>query len=77
MKVVTDNMNRRHLNSQLAGRASVALHTNIFFKDRVVVETALVMKVGFVVANKVYCLGLCSPAPTLTLFMSSSARMAL
>lgn len=45
MKEVTDNMNRRHLNSQLAGRASVALHTNIFFKDRVVVETALVMKV--------------------------------
>lgn len=45
MKIITDNMNKRHLNSQLAGRASVALHTNIFFQNRVVVETALVMKV--------------------------------
>jgi hypothetical protein len=29
---------------QLAGRASVSLHTNIFFKDRVVTESALVMR---------------------------------
>ena len=36
----------RRAAAQLAGRASVALHTNVFFKGRVVVETALVMKVG-------------------------------
>jgi exosome complex exonuclease DIS3/RRP44 len=29
---------------QLAGRASVALHTNVFFRDRVVVEAGIVMK---------------------------------
>ena len=32
MRALCDNMNRRHLMSQLAGRASVALHTGIFFK---------------------------------------------
>lgn len=32
MRALCDNMNRRHLMSQLAGRASVALHTSIFFK---------------------------------------------
>jgi exosome complex exonuclease DIS3/RRP44 len=45
MKVICDNMNRRHLLAQLAGRASGALHTNIFFKNRVVIESALVMRV--------------------------------
>jgi exosome complex exonuclease DIS3/RRP44 len=37
-------MNRRHLMSQLAGRASAALHTHIFFRKRAVIETALVMR---------------------------------
>jgi exosome complex exonuclease DIS3/RRP44 len=45
MKALCDNMNKRHLMSQLAGRASVALHTNIFFKDKIVIEPALVMRV--------------------------------
>jgi exosome complex exonuclease DIS3/RRP44 len=44
MTALADNMNKRHLMSQLAGRASASLHTNIFFKARVVVETALVMR---------------------------------
>jgi exosome complex exonuclease DIS3/RRP44 len=44
MTALADNMNKRHLMSQLAGRASASLHTNIFFRARVVVETALVMR---------------------------------
>ena len=40
-----DNLNRRHRNAQLAGRASVELHTLIFFKDRVVTADARVTKV--------------------------------
>ena len=37
------NLNKRHLNSQLAGRASAALHTHIFFQGKLVVEPAMVM----------------------------------
>jgi len=44
MQAQCDNMNRRHLMSQLAGRASGALHTNIFFARRVVVDLALVIR---------------------------------
>jgi exosome complex exonuclease DIS3/RRP44 len=44
MKSLADNCNRRHLASALAGRASGALHTNRFFKGRVMTETALVMR---------------------------------
>lgn len=39
------NLNVRHHNAQLAGRASVELHTLIFFKDRTVVADARVVKV--------------------------------
>jgi exoribonuclease R len=45
MRKLCDNMNRRHLMAQLAGRASGSLHTNLFFKQRVVVESGLVMRV--------------------------------
>ncbi|GLI66006.1 hypothetical protein VaNZ11_009617 [Volvox africanus] len=41
----SDNLNKRHHNAQLAGRASVELHTLIFFKDRTVVADARVTKV--------------------------------
>lgn len=44
MTAIAANMNKRHLMSQMAGRSSGSLHTNIFFKNRVVVETGLVMK---------------------------------
>lgn len=44
MRALSDNMNHRHLMAQLAGRASVALHTSIFFKSRVILERGLVMK---------------------------------
>ena len=44
MRAQCDNMNRRHLMSQLAGRASGSLHTNIFFNRRVVIENALVIR---------------------------------
>jgi exosome complex exonuclease DIS3/RRP44 len=44
MTAIAANMNKRHLMSQMAGRSSGSLHTNIFFKSRVVVETGLVMK---------------------------------
>lgn len=43
MRVLCDNLNKRHLMAQLAGRASVNLHTHIFFRNQTVVERALVM----------------------------------
>ena len=46
MKLLCDNMNRRHLAAQLAGRASSGLHTVVFFKGRALTETALVMRVN-------------------------------
>ena len=39
------NMNLRHRNAQLAGRASVELHTLIFFKARAIATEARVLKV--------------------------------
>ena len=39
------NMNLRHRNAQMAGRASVELHTLIFFKARAIVTDARVLKV--------------------------------
>ena len=42
---VVDNLNLRHRNAQMAGRASVELHTLIFFKDRQVVADARVTRV--------------------------------
>ncbi|KAF8058848.1 RRP44A [Scenedesmus sp. PABB004] len=39
------NLNTRHRNAQMAGRASVELHTLIFFKDRPVLADARVVKV--------------------------------
>jgi exosome complex exonuclease DIS3/RRP44 len=41
-----DNLNVRHRNAQMAGRASVELHTLIFFRGRDVVADARVTKVG-------------------------------
>lgn len=45
MKAVVDNMNYRHRNAQMAGRASVGLHTLIFFKDRPTVAEARIVRV--------------------------------
>lgn len=45
LRAAADNMNVRHRNAQFAGRASVELHTLIFFKDRTVVADARVTKV--------------------------------
>ena len=42
---VADNLNVRHRNAQLAGRASVELHTLIFFKDRTLVADARITRV--------------------------------
>lgn len=39
------NMNLRHRNAQMAGRASAELHTLIFFKARAIVTEARVFKV--------------------------------
>ena len=44
MRALCDNINKRHLMSQLAGRASVNLHTHIYFRNRVVIEEAVIMK---------------------------------
>lgn len=41
------NMNLRHRNAQMAGRASAELHTLIFFKARAIVTEARVFKVRF------------------------------
>jgi hypothetical protein len=38
------NMNKRHLMSQLAGRASASLHTSIFFHKRVIIDSALIIR---------------------------------
>lgn len=45
MHLVVDNLNVRHKNAQLAGRASVDLHTLIFFKDKQIVTDARVTRV--------------------------------
>lgn len=45
MHGVVDNLNVRHRNAQLAGRASVELHTLIFFKDKEVLADARVTRV--------------------------------
>jgi len=45
MNALTDNLNTRHTMAQYAGRASVGLHTLIFFRARDVVEDAYIIKV--------------------------------
>lgn len=45
MKAIVDNMNYRHRNAQMAGRASVGLHTLIFFKDRPTIADARIIRV--------------------------------
>jgi exosome complex exonuclease DIS3/RRP44 len=45
MHPVVGNLNVRHRNAQLAGRASVELHTLIFFKDRQILADARVTRV--------------------------------
>lgn len=42
---VVDNLNVRHHNAQMAGRASVELHTVVFFKGKVTVADARVTRV--------------------------------
>ena len=42
---LSDNLNTRHRNAQMAGRASVELHTLIYFKDRTVLADARITKV--------------------------------
>jgi exoribonuclease R len=54
LRAGSDNLNKRHRNAQMAGRASVELHTLIFFKDRTVLADARVTKV-----RAVLCLWLC------------------
>jgi exosome complex exonuclease DIS3/RRP44 len=44
MTALAANMNKRHLMSQMAGRSSSSLHTNIFFRNRVILETGLILK---------------------------------
>ena len=46
LHALTGNLNLRHRNAQMAGRASVELHTLIFFKDREVIADARVTRVG-------------------------------
>lgn len=49
---VADNLNIRHRNAQMAGRASVELHTLIFFKDRSVIADARITKVCVTASHK-------------------------
>lgn len=45
LKNCSDNLNKRHHNAQMAGRASVELHTLIFFDNKTVVADARITKV--------------------------------
>lgn len=45
LNACSDNLNKRHRNAQMAGRASAELHTLIFFNNRTVVADARVTKV--------------------------------
>ena len=45
MTELTDNLNSRHTLAQHAGRASVALHTLIFFRNREALEDGYIIKV--------------------------------
>ena len=45
MKAISDNLNTRHHNAQLAGRASISLHTVVFFRNKPIETTALVSRV--------------------------------
>lgn len=45
LRACSDNLNKRHHNAQMAGRASVELHTLIFFGPRKVLADARVMRV--------------------------------
>ncbi|CAL5222204.1 g4534 [Coccomyxa viridis] len=45
LHALAGNLNLRHRNAQMAGRASVELHTLIFFKDREVIADARVTRV--------------------------------
>ena len=47
VKGLADNLNVRHRNAQMAGRASVELHTLIYFKNRTVLADARITKVPF------------------------------
>lgn len=42
---VADNINRRHLMAQMAGRASVELHTLFYFRERTVQERGIVLRI--------------------------------
>ena len=45
MAEVVDNMNVRHTNAQMAGRASTELHTLVFFRGKETLADARVVKV--------------------------------
>ena len=45
LRACSDNLNKRHHNAQMAGRASVELHTLIYFGPRKVMADARIMKV--------------------------------
>jgi exosome complex exonuclease DIS3/RRP44 len=45
MAEVVDNMNVRHINAQMAGRASTELHTLVFFRGKETLADARVVKV--------------------------------
>jgi exosome complex exonuclease DIS3/RRP44 len=42
---VCDNLNYRHRQAQQAGRSSVELYTNLFFKGKTIVENGYVTRV--------------------------------
>jgi len=45
MRKISDNLNARHHNAQLAGRASTSLHTVIFFRNKSVDALSMISKV--------------------------------
>ncbi|KAF8409900.1 hypothetical protein HHK36_002418 [Tetracentron sinense] len=52
LTIIADNLNYRHRNAQMAGRASVELHTLIYFRNRPIDTEARIVKIrsnGFIV----------------------------
>ncbi|XP_039021074.1 exosome complex exonuclease RRP44 homolog A-like [Hibiscus syriacus] len=56
---IADNLNYRHRNAQMASRASVELHTLIYFRNRPTDTGARIVKIrsnGFIVFVPKYCI---------------------
>ena len=72
LRAVVDNLNTRHRNAQMAGRASVELHTLIFFNERTALADARITKVRFICRREALCCLACVASSCLTQLLASS-----